>query len=62
MVRAGADLGIARHRFHAYSRGTKDCVRKAPAAGIPDSQLIYVQGGASAWESLDYLDRERFDE
>jgi hypothetical protein len=35
MVRAGSDLCIALHRFLANSRGTKDCVRQAIAAGIP---------------------------
>jgi hypothetical protein len=35
MIRAGAELCIAVHRFLANSRGTKDCVRQAIAAGIP---------------------------
>ena len=34
MVRAGAELGIALHRFLANSQGAKDCVRKALAAGF----------------------------
>jgi hypothetical protein len=34
MVRLGADLCIAVHGFIANGRGTKDCVRKALAAGI----------------------------
>jgi ABC-type sugar transport system substrate-binding protein len=35
MVAAGATLAIAVHRDLAGSRGTKDCVRRAIAAGIP---------------------------
>lgn len=35
MVKTGADLCIAVHRYLANSRGTLDCVRKALAAGIP---------------------------
>jgi hypothetical protein len=35
MVRAGADLCVALHRSIARSLGTKDCARKALAAGIP---------------------------
>ena len=35
MVRAGADLCIALHRFTANSRGTKDCVGKSPRGGNP---------------------------
>jgi hypothetical protein len=34
MVQAGADLCIALHRSTETSKGTKDCVRKALAAGI----------------------------
>ena len=34
MVRAGIDLCIAVHRDLAASKGTKDCVRQALAAGI----------------------------
>ncbi len=33
---------------------------RARAAGILDSQLIYVHGGASAEEPRDYLDRDQF--
>lgn len=35
MVRAGADLCIAVHRFIFNSKGTKDCARQAIEAGIP---------------------------
>jgi hypothetical protein len=35
MIRAGADLCLALRRSLSASRGTKDCVRKAVAAGIP---------------------------
>ena len=35
MVQAGADLCLALHRNLAASRGTKDCIRQALAAGIP---------------------------
>jgi hypothetical protein len=35
MVESGADLCIAFHRTLATSKGTKDCVRRALAAGIP---------------------------
>jgi YspA, cpYpsA-related SLOG family len=35
MVEAGADLCIAHHRSIETSKGTKDCVRQALAAGIP---------------------------
>jgi hypothetical protein len=35
MVAAGAALCVAVHRDLKASRGTKDCVRKALAAGIP---------------------------
>ena len=35
MVDAGADLCIALHRTLATSKGTKNCVRQALAAGIP---------------------------
>jgi hypothetical protein len=52
MVQAGADLCIALHRSLASSKGTKDCVRKALAAGIDvwlieDEQLVpkRVQAG-----------------
>ncbi len=52
MVKAGADLCIALHRSIETSKGTKDCVRQALAAGIPvylieDDQAIprRVQAG-----------------
>ena len=35
MVEAGADLCIALHRTIETSKGTKDCIRQAFAAGIP---------------------------
>ena len=35
MVQAGADLCIALHRSIETSKGTKNCVRRALAAGIP---------------------------
>jgi hypothetical protein len=35
MVKKGADLCIAVHRFLAKSKSTKHCVREAIAAGIP---------------------------
>jgi hypothetical protein len=35
MVEAGADLCIDLHRSIETSKGTKDCVRQALAAGIP---------------------------
>jgi hypothetical protein len=35
MVEAGADLCIALHRAIQDSKGTKDCIRQALAAGIP---------------------------
>ncbi|HEY2159333.1 MAG TPA: SLOG family protein [Isosphaeraceae bacterium] len=35
MVDAGADICLAVHRFIANSQGTKDCARRAIAAGIP---------------------------
>jgi hypothetical protein len=34
MVQAGADLCIALHRSIETSRGTRDCIRQAIAAGI----------------------------
>jgi hypothetical protein len=34
-VQAGADLCIAMRRTLATSKGTKDCIRQALAAGIP---------------------------
>ncbi len=34
MVEAGADLCIALHRSIEASKGTKDCMRQALAAGI----------------------------
>jgi hypothetical protein len=34
MVEAGADLCVALHRELKTSKGTKDCVRQALAAGI----------------------------
>jgi hypothetical protein len=35
MVRAGAEMCIAFHRRLGFSRGAKDCVRRAIEAGIP---------------------------
>ena len=35
MVDAGADFCLAFHRFIANSEGTRDCARRAIAAGIP---------------------------
>ena len=35
MVASGADLCVAFHRSIETSKGTKDCVRQATAAGIP---------------------------
>ena len=35
IVRSGADMCIAVHGSLATSKGTKDCVRQALAAGIP---------------------------
>jgi hypothetical protein len=35
MVDAGADLCLAVHPYLANSKGTKDCARRAIAAGIP---------------------------
>jgi hypothetical protein len=35
MVAAGADLCLAFHRAISSSKGTKDCARRAIAAGIP---------------------------
>jgi hypothetical protein len=35
MVAAGAGMCVAFHRSLAWSRGTKDCVRRAIRAGIP---------------------------
>jgi hypothetical protein len=35
MVAAGADFVIAVHRSLAWSRGTKDCAKRALDAGIP---------------------------
>jgi hypothetical protein len=35
MVQVGADLCIAFHRTFETSKGTKDCIRQALAAGIP---------------------------
>jgi hypothetical protein len=35
MVKAGAALCLAVHRFIFNSKGTKDCARQAIAAGIP---------------------------
>jgi YspA, cpYpsA-related SLOG family len=44
MVQAGADLCIALHRSLASSKGTKDCIRQALAAGIP----VYLIDGEEA--------------
>jgi hypothetical protein len=35
MVEAGADMCIAFDRTLEYSRGTKDCISQALAAGMP---------------------------
>jgi hypothetical protein len=35
MVKAGADLCLAVHRFVFNSKGTKDCAKQAIEAGIP---------------------------
>ena len=35
MVASGVDLCVAVHRFLANSKGTKDCARRAVAAGVP---------------------------
>ncbi len=35
MIRAGAELCLAVHRFIFNSKGTKDCVRRAIEVGIP---------------------------
>jgi len=35
MVESGADLCIALHRTLETSRGTRDCIKQALAAGIP---------------------------
>jgi hypothetical protein len=35
MIRAGAGLCLAVHRFLANGKGTKDCARQAITAGIP---------------------------
>lgn len=40
MVDDGADLCIAVHRFLAKSKGTKDCARRAIAAGIPTYLVV----------------------
>jgi hypothetical protein len=40
MVESGADLCLALHRSIEASKGTKDCVRQALAAGIP----VYLIG------------------
>jgi hypothetical protein len=44
MVRAGAELCIALHRFLPGSKGTKDCCCQAIAAGIP-TWLIGSEAG-----------------
>jgi hypothetical protein len=41
MVESGADMCIALHRTLAQSKGTKDCVRQALAAGIP---VYFIDG------------------
>jgi acetyl-CoA C-acetyltransferase len=33
---------------------------KARAAGVPEDRMVYIQGGASAQEPRDYLDRDQF--
>jgi acetyl-CoA C-acetyltransferase len=33
---------------------------KARAAGVPEDRMVYIQGGASAEEPRDYLDRDQF--
>jgi hypothetical protein len=35
MVDAGAGMCLAFHRYLANSKGTRDCARRAIAAGIP---------------------------
>jgi hypothetical protein len=44
MVAAGADLCVALHRSLESSRGTKDCIRQAIAAGI----RVYLIDGDEA--------------
>jgi hypothetical protein len=44
MVQAGADLCVALHRSIEASKGTKDCVRQAMAAGIPTYLIADEQG------------------
>jgi hypothetical protein len=44
MVQAGADLCIALHRTLETSKGTKDCIRQALAAGI----TVYLVEGDEA--------------
>jgi hypothetical protein len=44
MVQAGADLCLALHRTIQTSKGTKDCIRQALAAGIP----VYLIGDDTA--------------
>jgi hypothetical protein len=39
MVAAGAELYLAFHRAVSASMGTKDCARRAIAAGIPTSLI-----------------------
>jgi hypothetical protein len=43
-VNAGADLCIALHRTLETSKGTKDCIRQALAAGIPTYLIEDNQG------------------
>src|SRR5262249_54521040 len=47
MIAAGADMCIAFHRFLARSKGTKDCARRAIAAGIPTYLIDSAEGRPS---------------
>ena len=50
MVALGAEMCLAFHRAIAASRGTKDCARRALAAGIPTYPDWDGEGGAEAAE------------
>jgi hypothetical protein len=53
MVQAGADLCVALHRDLAASKGTKDCVRQALAAGIPVYLIaMSVDGQCGCWPMM----------
>lgn len=53
MVASGVDLCVAVHRFLANSKGTKDCARRAIAAGVPTYLVDDERGHTAALKKND---------